>query len=208
MYRRSRSTRFPPGTQGRSTRRSRVCSASSAKARNLVSSGSTRKKSFPDPRESTPSSPCSSQSGTSPTSETRSSPNATASPKTRRSIYKEHRGRSSIGAAAFYPRGIATADACSSQSMAESLGYPTEFVLIRGPGRDDFSHIYSQVDMGLGRPVPADTIMNGKEGRPFMELGQEVGPPVARDRTVLSSRPGRSGFLPVALLGALLWSLS
>ena len=69
-------------------------------------------------------------------------------------------------------------------SMCEAIGYPTRFVVVRGPGRPDFSHVFGEVHVG-DRWAAADTIMNGEGGRPLLELGQEIGPPVARDRTVI-----------------------
>jgi hypothetical protein len=77
------------------------------------------------------------------------------------------------------------------QSMAEALGYPTRLVLVRGPGRSDYSHVYSEVDLGAGglagaeQWVSADTIMNGREGRPLLSFGEEVGPPKARGRVTV-----------------------
>lgn len=79
------------------------------------------------------------------------------------------------------------------QSLLESLGYPTAFVLVRGPGRPDYSHVYTQVTLPNGGKVPLDTIMDGNGGRPFFGPGDEVKPPKARGRKVI----------PVARKGAL-----
>ncbi len=69
-----------------------------------------------------------------------------------------------------------------TQSLLESLGYETRFVLVRGPGRPDYSHVYSEVADG-GQWVPLDTIFNGTQGRPAFNPGDEAGARLgARDR--------------------------
>lgn len=75
------------------------------------------------------------------------------------------------------------------QSMLESVGFPTRFVLVRGPGRPDFSHVYSEVLVDGGGWAPLDTIMDGIGGRPLLGPGQEIGAPVARDRTTIAVDP-------------------
>lgn len=68
------------------------------------------------------------------------------------------------------------------QSLLESLGYQTSFVLVRGPDRPDYSHVYSEVELG-GTKVPLDTIFNGTHGRAFYAPGDEPGAELgARDR--------------------------
>jgi len=71
------------------------------------------------------------------------------------------------------------------QSLLGSLGVPTRFVLVRGPGRPDFSHVYSEAKVDGAGWVPLDTIMDGLGGRPLFGPGQEVGPPLARDRVTV-----------------------
>jgi transglutaminase-like putative cysteine protease len=70
------------------------------------------------------------------------------------------------------------------QSLCEALGYRTRFALIRGPGRDDYSHVYSEVLVD-GRWIPADPIMNGNQGRPLFALGDEV--PERRDKLTVNA---------------------
>lgn len=67
------------------------------------------------------------------------------------------------------------------QSLVEALGYKTRFVFVRGPGRSDVSHVYSEVLTEAGWK-PADTIMDGNDGRPRLGFGEEVGPPLATGR--------------------------
>jgi len=88
------------------------------------------------------------------------------------------------------------------QSLLESLGYSTRFAIIRGPGRDDFSHVYSEAQDELGEWVPLDTIMNGKGGRPFFHPGEEVAEP--RDKSTIT--PGLSGG-EILLGAAVIWAL-
>lgn len=68
------------------------------------------------------------------------------------------------------------------QALAESLGYPTRICLMRGPGREDFSHVYPEVRVN-GRWITADTIMDGRQGRPFFRLGDQLPSGEARDVT-------------------------
>ena len=89
----------------------------------------------------------------------------------------------------------------------EALGYPTGFLLVRGPGRRDFSHVYSAV-RGEAGWVPLDPIFNGEGGRPRFRAGEEVGAlEGARDRTLVPVADGGSGaLLALALLAAIgLW---
>lgn len=68
-------------------------------------------------------------------------------------------------------------------AMLASLGYETALVVVRGEGREDYSHVYLEVEVeGLGR-VPLDTIMDGKGGRPLLQAGEEIGEPLFRERT-------------------------
>ena len=96
-----------------------------------------------------------------------------------------------------------------TQSLLESLGYPTRFVLVRGPGRSDYSHVYSEALVGE-RWIPLDTIMDGQGGRPFFGMGEEVGPPEARDRySIPVDQPqedkGCSGLILPLLLALIAW---
>ena len=92
-----------------------------------------------------------------------------------------------------------------AQSMLESLGYPTRFAIVKGPGRGDYSHVYSEVQVESGGWVPVDTIMNGEGGRPFFEAGEEVQAPLARDKATFGvDESDSSGWLlPLALFGVL-----
>ena len=93
------------------------------------------------------------------------------------------------------------------QSMLESRGVPTRFVLVRGPGRPDYSHVYSEAWTGAGW-LPLDTIMDGNEGRPLFGAGDEVAPPDARDRvSVPVDGLGGISVGSAGLLIALLWFL-
>lgn len=93
-----------------------------------------------------------------------------------------------------------------TQSLLESLGYKTRFVLVRGPKRDDFSHVYSEVQVG-DRWLPLDTIMNGVDGRAFYAPGDEVGAREgARDRVSVAVDLGSGSLLwPLALAVFMLW---
>jgi hypothetical protein len=94
-----------------------------------------------------------------------------------------------------------------AQSLLESQGYGTRFVLVRGPGRPDYSHVYSEVSLD-GAWVPLDTIMDGKGGRPLFGPGEEVGPPDARDRMSVGVDglvPTASGLLVIAAIALFLW---
>lgn len=94
------------------------------------------------------------------------------------------------------------------QSMLESQGYATRFVLIRGPGRPDYSHVYSEVEVG-GRWLPIDSIFNGVDGRAFYAPGDEVGAAEgARDRVSVGvDGLGPVSPLPLVILAALyFWS--
>ncbi len=92
-----------------------------------------------------------------------------------------------------------------TQSLLEAMpAYRgrTRFVLVRGPERDDYSHVYSEVALETGQWIPLDTIFDGKGGRPVYAPGDEVGAPEgARDRVSIPvEQTGGSGFL-LALLG-------
>jgi hypothetical protein len=90
------------------------------------------------------------------------------------------------------------------QSMLESLGYPTRFALVRGPGRADFSHVYSEVKTEDGWKA-ADTIMDGNGGRERFRFGDEVAPPLARGKATV---PVDSSPIPALLvLGLIAWGL-
>jgi transglutaminase-like putative cysteine protease len=93
-----------------------------------------------------------------------------------------------------------------TQSLLESQGVPTRFVLVRGPGRDDYSHVYSEASVD-GQWLPLDTIMDGRGGRPFFGPGQEVGLPDARDRMTVGVNevPAKVSGLPLLALAALLF---
>jgi transglutaminase-like putative cysteine protease len=92
------------------------------------------------------------------------------------------------------------------QSLLESQGVPTRFVLVRGPGRPDYSHVYSEAAVG-GSWIPLDTIMDGKEGRPFFGPGEEAQAPLARDRMSIgvNEEPRRVSLIPLLLLAALFY---
>jgi hypothetical protein len=92
-----------------------------------------------------------------------------------------------------------------AQSMLEALGYRTAFVLVRGRGRDDYSHVYSEVTLEDGRSLPLDTIMDGNEGRPRFAAGDEIGPPDARGRKVIPVQTSPVKLLALAALAALAW---
>jgi len=91
-----------------------------------------------------------------------------------------------------------------TQSLLESQGINTRLVLVRGPGRTDYSHVYSEAEVG-GSWVPLDTIMDGKEGRPLFGPGEEAKLPLARDRMSvgINEEPGQSKLIPLLLLAAL-----
>lgn len=94
-----------------------------------------------------------------------------------------------------------------TQSMLEALGYETRFVLVRGPDRPDFSHVYSEAKVD-GQWVPLDTIFDGHGGRAVYAPGDEVGAREgARDRTSVAVEPGAGCPLwPLAAVAAiLLW---
>lgn len=91
------------------------------------------------------------------------------------------------------------------QSMVESMGYPTRMVLVRGPSRDTYSHVYSEVQTERGWQV-SDTIMDGNGGRPRFRFGDEVGAPDARDKRTFDVRG--NGLIGLLLLGALAWGLT
>lgn len=90
-----------------------------------------------------------------------------------------------------------------AQSLLESQGVPTRFVLVRGPGRPDYSHVYSEAQVE-GHWIPLDTIMDGQGGRPFFGVGQEVAPPVARDRVAISVEDAAEQWSPLVLIALLL----
>jgi transglutaminase-like putative cysteine protease len=92
------------------------------------------------------------------------------------------------------------------QSLLESKGIPTRFVLVRGPGRVDYSHVYSEALVG-GVWIPLDTIMDGRDGRPFFGPGDEARAPLARDRFAVgvNEEPNRLSPLALLLVAALLF---
>lgn len=96
-----------------------------------------------------------------------------------------------------------------TQSMLESLGYETRFVLVRGPKRPDYSHVYSEVKVD-GQWVPLDTIFNGTGGREVFAPGEEVGAKHgARDRVSIGVDVGTGSILgALVLAGLLLWRRS
>jgi len=87
------------------------------------------------------------------------------------------------------------------QSLLESLGYRTSFVLVKGPGRQDYSHVYTEVAIEGGRKVPLDTIFDGLGGREKFKPGDEV--KGARERKTVPV-DGKSWLGAAALFG-LLW---
>lgn len=91
------------------------------------------------------------------------------------------------------------------EAMPEYRGR-TRFVLVRGPDRDDYSHVYSEVDLGAGQWLPLDTIFDGHGGRPVYAPGDEVGAKDgARDRvSVPVDESSGAGWLFALFAGLLL----
>lgn len=74
-------------------------------------------------------------------------------------------------------QGLTTGD-CDDRAvyfaaLAQTLGYRARFALVKQHGVETFSHVYPEVFFG-GRWTPADTIMDGKGGRPFLPFGAEL----------------------------------
>jgi transglutaminase-like putative cysteine protease len=68
-------------------------------------------------------------------------------------------------------------------ALARSLGYPVRFALVKQKGLGTFSHVFPEVLFG-GRWVAADTIMDGRGGRPLLAFGQELSAPFYGKETV------------------------
>lgn len=96
-----------------------------------------------------------------------------------------------------------------TQSLLESLGFETRFVLVRGPKRPDYSHVYSEVKVD-GQWMPLDTIFDGVDGRALYAPGDEVGArDGARDRVSIDVDVSAGNLLlPAIVLGLLFWRRS
>lgn len=91
------------------------------------------------------------------------------------------------------------------QSALESLGYPTRFAIVKGPARQNYGHVYSEVKVEDGRWLPLDTIMDGNDGRPFFKAGQELLPPEGNDKLTIPTK--KTSWVGFAVAGALAWRL-
>jgi hypothetical protein len=91
------------------------------------------------------------------------------------------------------------------QSALESLGYPTRFAIVKGPSRQNYGHVFSEVQVEDGRWLPLDTIMDGNDGRPLFGPGQELLPPEGNDKLTIPTK--KTGWVGLAVAGALAWRL-